>query len=342
MSLGMKEMKDMEMIERYIYAVTQKLPQAQRKDIADELRGLIEDMLEERTGGNPRKESEVEAVLLELGNPRELAEKYRGSKRYLIGPELFDSYMLILKIVLVVVAASEGISFIVQSILEPFAILDYFIDFIVSLVIGLPMAFGWTTFGFAMGELAGGIKQKDLLGKEWNPSDLPPIPDEKRRIKRSEPTVGITFYAIVLVFLAFSSEYIGVWVFKDGFTGVVPFLNEDTYGKYLLLIFLVFGFGIIKECLKLVSGKWTYKLAINTTIVNVVSMVAILFMINGPEFWNPTFMSELVNAGVVEAGTEAYDVVAKIWEQTTFWILILLLIGLVWDAVDGFRRARKK
>lgn len=72
----------MEMIERYIYAVTQKLPQAQRKDIADELQGLIEDMLEGRVGGDNIKKSDVVEVLLELGSPRELADKYRSSKKY--------------------------------------------------------------------------------------------------------------------------------------------------------------------------------------------------------------------------------------------------------------------
>ena len=35
----------MEMVERYIYAVTKKLPEKQRSDIEQELRSLIEDML---------------------------------------------------------------------------------------------------------------------------------------------------------------------------------------------------------------------------------------------------------------------------------------------------------
>ncbi|MFD1170237.1 HAAS signaling domain-containing protein [Oceanobacillus caeni] len=332
----------METIDRYIYAVTQKLPQAQRKDIADELRGLIEDMLEERVGIANIKESDVEDVLLELGSPNELAEKYRGTKKYLIGPELFDSYILVLKIVLIVVSAGIGIGFLIQTILDPISILDYFIDMIVSLVTSLPMAFGWTTFSFAIGERSGEVKRKDLIGQEWKPSDLPPIPDEKRQIKRGESIAGIIFYAIFIAFLAFSSDYFGIWVFQDEFTGVVPFLNEQTYGSYLMFIILLFGFGILKECLKLVSGKWTYKLAIVTIIVNAVSMAAIVFIINGPDFWNPEFMNELAEAGVVTVGSEAFDIVNKVWDQLTFWIIILLVIGLVWDAVDGFIKARKK
>jgi len=335
-------MLKLDMINRYIYAVTQKLPQTQRKDIADELRGLIEDMLEERAGMGNINENMVEEVLLELGSPRKLADEYRGKKKYVIGPELFDTYILVLKIVLIIVGASIGIEFLIQTILDPVTILDHFIDMIVSLVTGLPMAFGWTTFGFVMGDYFGGFSQQNIRGKEWKPSDLPPIPNEKRQIKRSEPIIGIVFYTVFLVFLAFSSDYFGIWVFEDEFSGVIPFLNEQTYGTYLLFIILLFGFGIIKECIKLIKGKWTYKLVAYTTILNAISMVAILFMISGPDFWNPHFMIELAEAGVVTVGTEAFDVVTKVWNQLTLWIFILLIVGLVWDAVDGFLKARKK
>lgn len=330
-----------ELIDRYIYAVTQKLPQAQRKDIADELRGLIEDMVEERVGSRERTKKDVEAVLLELGNPRELANQYRGTKRFLIGPEIFDSYLLVLKIVLISVSAAIGIGFLIQMILDPFSILDYFIDMIVSIVTALPMAFGWTTFGFAVVEYFGGIKEQDLFGKVWKLTDLPSVPDEKRQIKRSESITGIIFHAILLVIFVFSSEYFGLWVFSDGFDGVVPFLNEETYGTYMWLILLVLGFGILKESAKLVKGKWTYPLVTFTTIVNAISMAVILLLVNKLDFWNPTFMSELVEVGILNFGSDAYEVVNKIWEQSTFWIFMILLIGLVWEAINGFLRARK-
>lgn len=53
-------------------------------------------------------------------------------------------------------------------------------------------------------------------------------------------------------------------------------------------------------------------------------------------------MNQLVEAGVVTAGSEAFDTVTTIWNQSTFWILILFIVGLVWDAVDGFIKSRKK
>lgn len=89
----------------------------------------------------------------------------------MIGPELYDSYVLVLKVVLIVISASIGVGFLIHTILNPISILDYFIDMIVSSVTALPMAFGWTTFGFAMGEFFGEINENDLPGQVWKPSE---------------------------------------------------------------------------------------------------------------------------------------------------------------------------
>lgn len=333
----------MEMTSKYIYAVTQRLPQAQRQDIAEELQGLIEDMLEERVQGGEITDNDEEEVLLKLGNPKHLAQKYRGDKKYLISPEYFDSYILVLKIVMASVVLSISAGFIIQIIIDPIAILDHFIEFIVSFVTAVPMAFGWTTFGFAMGEYIGAFNQKGIqIDGEWRPSDLAAIPDPKRRIKRGESIAGIIFYVLFIVILAFSNDYFGVWLFQEGeFTGIVPFLNEETYVTYLLFIIVVLGFGILKECLKLIYAKWTFKLVTFTAVINLVSLAAVMLMITGPEFWNPNFINELVQNTNLTAGSESYGTISKVWEQSTRWILIFLIFGLIWDAVAGFIKIRK-
>ena len=78
-----------DLIDRYVYQVVRRLPQSQRADIEAELRGLIDDMLSARGGG---KREDVIAVLRELGRPAELAFRYSGSRRSLIGPEYYDTY----------------------------------------------------------------------------------------------------------------------------------------------------------------------------------------------------------------------------------------------------------
>ncbi|QGH33866.1 hypothetical protein GI584_07455 [Gracilibacillus salitolerans] len=333
----------MEMIDRYIYAVTQKLPQPQREDIAEELHSLIEDMLDERVQGKDIRDTDVEEVLMELGNPRLLAEKYRGAKKYLIGPDFFDSYLLVLKIALISTFSVISLSFIIQSILNPVSILDHFVGFIVALVSALPAAFGWTTFGFAIADYFGEIKSKDLeIGIEWKPSDLAPTPDKKRQIKYYEPITGIAFYTLLIIIFAFSNDYLGVWIFHDEFAGVVPFLNRETYSSSLLFIFLIMGFGIIKESLKFVYGKWTYQLVTYTAIINFISIIAVFIMINGNAFWNPNFLHELTQAGLITENSDAYRTVSMIWNQSTLWILVLLVIGLIWEGIDGLIKANKK
>ncbi|HOV26477.1 MAG TPA: hypothetical protein PK566_09005 [Pseudobacteroides sp.] len=83
----------MDLINRYVYAVTKSLPEKQREDIEKELRTLIDDMIEEND--EPVSyEKKVEKVLLELGDPEKLADNYRGSKRYFIGPKFYEKYLL--------------------------------------------------------------------------------------------------------------------------------------------------------------------------------------------------------------------------------------------------------
>jgi len=334
----------MEMIDRYIYAVTQKLPQSQREEIAIELRGLIEDMLEERVGNREINKKDMESVLLELGSPREMANKYRGTKRYLIGPELYDSFLIVLKIVLISMTAGLGIVFVIETIINPVEILDHFVGLIVSLVTAVPQALGWVTISFAIADYYGGIKTKDLgLDKTWHPSMLSAVPDPKRRIKRSEPIVSIIFYVIVMVLFAFSSNFFGVYVFNDGgFREVVPFLNEDTFSQFMPFVLLLLAIFIVKESIKLISGKWTMKLVGYTVVINLLGIMVVSFLITGDAFWNPEFMSDLVHAGIVTEGSEGYQIGESIWENSTRIIVILFLVGLVWDTIDGFIKARKR
>ena len=116
----------MKLVEQYIYAVTRHLPVEQREDIADELRSMILDTLEEK--GSKSKKN-IEAVLLSLGDPDTLARKYVGSKQYVIGPTLYPTYVRILKYAL---ATGLPIAFIVHLIVatgqHPSAFIDIVFD----------------------------------------------------------------------------------------------------------------------------------------------------------------------------------------------------------------------
>lgn len=328
------------MINRYIYAVTQRLPQSQRDDISEELKGLIEDMLDERVQDGKVTDKDVEGVLLELGNPKRLAQSYRGTRKYIIGPELYDSYVSVLKIVLLSLVAAMTIGFAIEIVINPPAILDHFVDYIVSFFTIIPQGIGWVTFGFVVIDYSGGgkIQAKHLnMDKDWKPADLAPIPDPKRQIKRGETIFSIAFYVLFIALFAFSSDYFGVFIFNDDkpFT-IIPFLNEETLSIYLPLLILILGLSILKETLKLISGKWTLKLVLYAGLINAVSLVVVFFMVSESDFWNPDFMQELTSAGIITKGNEGYRTIANIWNASTFWVLIVLIVGLIWEAISGF------
>ena len=85
-----------ELIDRYVYAVTRRLPARLRNDIDKELHSLIEDMLEARCDGLMPEERDVRVVLTELGTPSELAAKYMPEGRdHLIGPAYYSNYKIV-------------------------------------------------------------------------------------------------------------------------------------------------------------------------------------------------------------------------------------------------------
>ena len=88
------------MVERYLSEVGRYVPGKEREEIKKELRSQIHDQLEDRYGKSPSDE-QIAAVLTELGNPRRMAASY-GSEQYLIGPDLFPSYVRTLQAITLV------------------------------------------------------------------------------------------------------------------------------------------------------------------------------------------------------------------------------------------------
>lgn len=64
-------------IQTYIQDVTKHLPMRMRADAASEIRGLIDDMLEDYAGEDGPDILDVRDVLRDLGKPEELAQSYK-------------------------------------------------------------------------------------------------------------------------------------------------------------------------------------------------------------------------------------------------------------------------
>ncbi|MBP3040755.1 hypothetical protein J9303_14785 [Bacillaceae bacterium Marseille-Q3522] len=334
----------MELIDRYIYAMSQKLPVKQREDIEKEVRGLIEDMLQERTQEREASCEDIEGVLSELGNPSELADQYRGYSRYLIGPEWIDAYWMILKVVLLSSGFGISISFFIQFFVDPQNVTELFVNYIVSLIQGTITVFVIVTILFGIAENSR-LNKADLIKKnkkEWNPADLPPIPDPKKNIKISEPITGIIFSFLIMMMFIYSGNLIGVFMLDNTQWNVIPVFNPETIHKYLPLLYVIVGIEILKECMKLISRKWTKQLAIYNLIINVVSFVLIAIIFSNPSLWNPEFMQALVDVGGLSNSSETYQIVNSIWNFVTHGLIYLLAIGYIVDTIMVFFKAFRK
>lgn len=317
-----------DMTDRYVYEVTKRLPPAQKSDIDLELRSLIEDMLSETNLEEPGEA--LDAVLHELGKPSDLADKYRENRRYLIGPAYFELYLLVLKIVVGAVTiglvVALTIAYMVSAEADP---VGFGVSLIATIFQALLQAVAWVTVIFAIAE-RGYSKKVSRVEESWKLSDLPPVPGDKTIIKPWEPLVGIAFFVLVLLLFNTAPQLIAVYYSDGAQFNTLPVLDIAVLRELLPLINVSLSAALLKEVFRLLERRYTIRLAIATTLCNVVGIGLLLYVFSNPAIWNPEiaqvelmalapflkmlkqfFVSVLVVVFLVDTGTAWYRAVAK-------------------------------
>lgn len=319
------------LIERYVYAVVKELPEGQREDIKKELFSLIEDMVDERGEGTE------EEVLLELGNPKELAEQYRGKKRYLIGPKFFDPYISILKIVLISVWIGLFCVMAIKVVVDYTTFVDSLVEFITSSIQISFNVFTWVTVVFAILEYSG-IEMDDLQkGKSWSLKDLPELPTADR-ISRGEMIFAIVFTTLFMILFVFFPQLPAAYMKNEigGYDKVLVF-NVEVLESLRLLIIAMFVTSIIQESLKLIVGKWTFKLAIVCSILSALSTLLSLFFFMNPKIWNADFFNVILPEDVNKIVN---------WDNVIYVIcgsiIVVGMIEVISMLYKGYKELRKK
>src|ERR1700689_4623245 len=91
----------MELLERYLQAVSRHLKWKKQDDIIAELRANLEPQLEDKEAalGRALTEAETETWLKQMGPPLAMAARYQPAQ-YLIGPGVFPTYKFVLRLAL--------------------------------------------------------------------------------------------------------------------------------------------------------------------------------------------------------------------------------------------------
>lgn len=316
-----------DLIDRYVYAVTRRLPARLRSDIDQELRSLIDDMLEARCGGILPRERDIRVVLTELGTPAELAAQYTPEGRnQLIGPAYYDNYKTIVSIVLAAVTLGLVVSGFI-SILQESQEVWYVTLFsgIGTLIIGLISAFGMVTLIFAVFErknIALNLGGSDL-------DSLPPVPQKKAVISKSEALAGIVFSVIFCVIFLAAPQIICV---KLGDSQ--PFIPVFNLERIHQLWYLFAGFailGICNESFKLYEGRYTRRLALVTLVTNLLSAGLTVIFLSDSRILNSAF----IDAVIKNSGHSASNTFLA--HFNLFFMTVILLALLIETGVTLFK-----
>lgn len=325
-----------ELIARYIYAVTRRLPNKMRADIKKELETIISDMLEERCGEKPAGATDVRFVLTELGKPEDLAARYSGDEnKALISGEYFLLYKRLLRLILPLVAASTALANVMLLFLswDAPAGPDVF-DVLGSLANTLSAVL----YCFAVMTLVFAIMEKKRVKLDDGDmfANLPPVPQKNARIKPYEPVLGMVMHvAAALLFVCFS-YVIGVWA--DG-QGWLPLLAPNAVQELWPLFALWAAVGIAREAVKLVEGRYTKRLLVATACANAIILLITAAIWLNARLMNPAFVEFSGGLFSVDGGF-----IETLFANFNRFMMAIITLALVLDtlkAAYSYRRFEK-
>ena len=324
------------MIEKYIEEVVKHLPESQREEVRKKLNSrILEQLPSEHT------EEDIKNVLTKLGDPKMVAREYGGLKNYLIGPDVYDTYVYVLKIVFSVLAFAIPFAAIITAMqnLAKASAIEIVINIITQTITmglqGVLNAFGWVTAFFVILERVG-ISPKQMAVNKWSTDNLSNV--NKKDMETLGAITNIIFAIITVIVMYNADRLLGWYNLREegGVLNVVPLFNQEVINTFMPFIAILALCVIFISILKLLYRKWNIKIALSNLVYNILSMVYVIFFFS---------MKNLINGEFIElfASKAEFTVeqVNKGVEVGRIAIIGILTVLLLWDTVDGFIKAWK-
>lgn len=287
-------------IERYVYAVTRRLPEKEREEVRRELTANICDMLPDDPGNE-----EISAVLYELGEPAKLAEKYRQNPRYLISPALYDYYIRAIKLVLPIVGAVlfiVGVALGTVDSMKSGADLAGFISNVMSNGISLSLSavvqvLVWTTIGFVIAERAGAAAEFKTKEK-WKLEDLPEAKaDIKYKIPLSDSIAEIALtavFAAAAICVCTGTIPVGFYLSFENIA-VYNIFSPEFLSVCLPAVVILAVFDIADSIIKLVHSRWSALTCASTFVSRLINCGIMLYLLTRPFMLSENFTEFLLS-----------------------------------------------
>lgn len=285
------------LIERYLYDVTRRLPEKSREDVSRELRANIYDMLPEDAD-----EGEIREVLQQLGAPSTLAEQYRQKPRYLISPAVYDDYIRVIRwlvpligVILLVLGLVLGAIDAISG--EELVTGEIFFKSMISRGMGMGLsgalqAVVWTTVGFAIADRTG-----VRFAEQWTPDELPEeLPPDKDSIPLVDSVVELiitvvgTFVAALFLTGAFP---IAVSLTHNGVA--VELFSSEFLAACIPALAALAVFETLEHLAKIAQRRWTPLVCAAVIANNLVNIAVLIYLVRIPAIFSSEFQ------GIIES-----------------------------------------
>ncbi len=273
-------MTPQDMIDRYVYAVAQRLPLRQRADVSAELR----DLLTEEFGGQPNADLDAaKALLLRFGAPDEVAARYAPPALVV---EARDTRMFWQ--VNGVVALIVGSVAFVGSIADPNVAADLrgegvaYADLIGRLfqIVGIVTMVFW---------MMGALRRRNPARPSWTPAALPPVRDPDH-VHRIGWTFALLYFTAGALVLAFPTTLLAPFWGGEMPEAARAALTYDpdflaTRGR-ALFVFIAASLALLAWVI--VSGRWSRNARIAQVVINAGFAGVMIWALRG----GPIFVTE--------------------------------------------------
>lgn len=329
-----------QLIERYVTAALNRIPEDRRADVGRDIRGAIDEMVTPRVENGEPEETAVRAVLTELGDPAVLAASYHEQKRYLIGPGWYPAYIEVMKRVLTIAVPVIAVLAMIVTLASSDGDLAEALESGIGAVfgVGIQVLF-WVTLGFVIAERTSGMERPSMTGEAWTVDDLPEQPAQGRQIGLGDTLLSV-ITSVVFGALVFAQWNNGIGAFARGLDDSykhLPLLNPDLGAGWVVGFYALLAVSIGTAIVQHITGYWTRPMVMLTVIDSALWAIYVIALASTQQIFNAE-LAERIDI----------DTDADWWSAggSANWIAALVIIAIsawdIWEAWKGSRELERQ
>ena len=272
----------MELLDKYLYAIKQKLTCKGKEDIIKELRASILDEIDAKYGSNPT-EKQLKNVIESYGSPKEVSMQYQNN-HLVIGDGYTDLYFLLIKTMILGICMAFTIAFSIELLSTGFTSEKFFtglasipFKIVQSVIIGVGIQ---TLIFIAITRYAD--KQTINLNENWSIDKLKDVSIGYKSKTKFESILTIVLLCFSIIILNNSPEIIKILegLLKLSTIELKHTINLQVFNNYVWIISILWIGEITYHIISLVKGSITKKLAFYEIIIDILSVILIINMID--------------------------------------------------------------